>query len=244
MNDTGAPTGQGYDFKIMTQNPDKTANIDGASDSVIFDYAREARVGLPEAVFSEGKPERVLVSLLDKFSGGEPPVLFTRLDETRASLVPAEIMSKYDYDPVSGTAFAAKYPPRKGSVAIVSAGAADAPVARECARTLEYLGLDFSLYEDRGVAGLWRLVQSLPEINSHDVVIVVAGMEGALASVIGGLSPKPIFAVPTSVGYGAGEKGSAALAGMLSSCAPGITVLNIDNGYGAACAAARVARLL
>lgn len=221
-----------------------TEKIVGANEPVLFDYSRTARTGLPEAVFSEGKPSRALIDLLDKFSSGKPPILFTRLDEERTKLVPPAIMGAYDYDPVSRTAFAAKLPPREGSVAIVSAGSADAPVARECARTLEYLGLRYSLFEDRGVAGLWRLVQALPEINAHNVVVVVAGMEGALASVVGGLTPKPIFAVPTSIGYGAGEKGKAALFGMLASCAPGVAVMNIDNGYGAACAAARVVGIL
>ncbi|MDE5833737.1 MAG: nickel pincer cofactor biosynthesis protein LarB [Desulfovibrio sp.] len=212
---------------------------------VLFDYGRAARIGLPEAVYSQGKPFPILVSLLEKFAAGEPPILFTRLDEEVAGRVPPEIMSEYDYDPVSRTAFVRPLPPRaKGSVGVLSAGSADAPVARECARTLEYLGIKFALYEDRGVAGLWRVIQSLPDINSHDAVIVTAGMEGALASVIGGLCPKPVYAVPTSIGYGAGANGEAALLGMLSSCASGVAVLNIDNGYGAACAAARVLGIL
>lgn len=212
---------------------------------VLFDFGRRARVGLPEAVYSQSKPLDALIGLLKKFASGEPPILFTRLDEERARLVPPEIMAVYDYDPVSRTAFARALPPRpKGSVAVIAAGAADAFVSRECARTLEYLGIKFTLYEDCGVSALWRVVERLPEINAHDAIVVVAGMEGALASVVGGLSPKPIFAAPTSVGYGVGEKGRAALAGMLSSCAPGVAVLNIDNGYGAACAAARVVGLL
>ncbi|MDR2442422.1 MAG: AIR carboxylase family protein, partial [Deltaproteobacteria bacterium] len=109
---------------------------------------------------------------------------------------------------------------------------------------LEYLGFDFDLYEDSGVAGLWRLAGVLEEINRHDVVIVVAGLDAALASVLGGLTPKPIIAVPTSVGYGRARGGESALSSMLVSCAPGVCVTNIDNGYGAACAAARVLNLL
>ena len=218
---------------------------DGDLSGIIFDYGRVARVGLPEAVYSEGKPLAALVGLLGKFASGDPPILFTRLAPERAAQAPPEIMAAYDYDPVSRTAFAASLPHRKGfSAAVISAGAADAPVARECARTLQYLGLEHRLYEDCGVAALWRLTRRLEDINASDAVIVIAGMEGALASVVGGLTPKPIFAVPTSAGYGAGEKGRAALIGMLSSCAPGVAVLNIDNGYGAACAAARIAGLL
>ena len=214
-------------------------------EGIIFDYGRKARIGLPEAVFSQGKPLPTLIALLEKFAAGDPPILFTRLSEERAMLIPPDILAKYDYDPVSATAFAATLPPKTSlSAALISAGAADAPVCRECARTLQYLGIGFGLFEDCGISALWRVVQRLDEINSHDVIIVFAGMEGALASVVAGLSPKPIFAVPTSVGYGAGIGGKAALLGMLSSCAPGVAVMNIDNGYGAACAAARIAGLL
>ena len=212
---------------------------------VLFDYARPARIGLPEAVFCEKKPFSVLKSLLEKFASGTPPILFTRLSEDQFAAVPVNIQKAYDYDPLSRTAFAAVCPSSiKGSVGIISAGSADAPVALEAARTLEYLGISHFLYEDCGISALWRLTEKLPSINDKQVLIVIAGMEGALASVVGGLSSKPIFAVPTSVGYGAGAGGKAALTGMLASCAPGIAVLNIDNGYGAACAAARVMNLL
>jgi NCAIR mutase (PurE)-related protein len=117
-------------------------------------------------------------------------------------------------------------------------------VAREAARTLHFLGYSHNLYEDTGVAGLWRLAGRLEEINSHQVVIVVAGLDAALASVLGGLSARPIVAVPTSVGYGLARAGESALASMLVSCAPGVSVMNIDNGYGAACAAVRILNLL
>lgn len=213
-------------------------------EHVLFDYARIARTGLPEAVFCERKPLEVLIQLLRTFANGKPPILFTRLWPQTFSLLPEDLATIYNYDPVSGTAFVAALPKRDGrGVGIVSAGSADAQVSQEAARTLEYLGIPFALYEDCGVSGLWRLTEKLPSINSHDVIIVIAGMEGALASVLGGLSPKPIFAVPTSVGYGVSKGGRAALNAMLSSCAAGITVLNIDNGYGAACAAARVENL-
>lgn len=208
---------------------------------VLFDYARTARVGLPEAVFCEKKPLPILQGILERFSTGDPPILFTRLKAEIYKKLPGQLMSGYDYDEVSATAYAARMPARPGgSVAVISAGSADAPIAREALRTLEYLGIRTALFEDCGISALWRLTEKLAEINEHSAVIVIAGMEGALASVIGGLCPLPIFAVPTSVGYGVGADGRAALSGMLASCAPGISVLNIDNGYGAACAAARV----
>ena len=190
---------------------------------ILFDHARTARIGLPEAVFCEGKPFEALVELLSRFGRGSGhPVLFTRLAPDVFARVPAEIRAGYDYHPLSRTAFGDALPPKgKGRVAVISAGTADGFVAWEAARTLAYLGIGHKLFEDCGVAGLWRL-------------------DAALVSVMGGLTPKPIFGVPTSVGYGAAQGGRAALASMLSSCAPGVGIMNIDNGYGAACAAARV----
>ena len=212
---------------------------------VLFDFARTGRIGLPEAVFCQGKPLNVLIDLLRRFSSGKPPILFTRLASDVWQGLPQDARASYDHDALSSTAFAARMPKNdKGKVAIVSAGAADAPVSHEAARTLDYLGITNTIFEDCGVAGLWRLAHHLEQINDHDAVIVVAGMEGALASVVGGLCPRPIFAVPTSLGYGVSSGGKAALDGMLASCAPGISCLNIDNGYGAACAAARVVNLL
>lgn len=212
---------------------------------ILFDHARRARIGLPEAVFCEGKPKETLVALLRRFPRGcGEPILFTRLAPEVFAALPDEVRRGYDYDALSRTAFGERLPERAGgSVAVVSAGAADAPVAREAARTLDYLGIAHTLFEDCGVAGLWRLGERLPAINAHSAVIAVAGLEGALASVLGGLTPLPVFAVPTSVGYGVAKGGTAALSGMLASCAPGVAVLNIDNGYGAACAAARVVNL-
>ena len=216
------------------------------SPSVLFDHARTARLGLPEAVFSEGKPQDVLEDLLRRFGKGSGrPVLFTRLEaEVLEQVAPLGV--EYDYDPVSRTAWGEKMPKSKGGgrAAIVSGGTSDASVAREAARTLEFLGFDRTLYEDSGVAGLWRLSGALEEINDHDVVVVVAGLDAALASVLGGLTPKPVIAVPTSVGYGRARGGESALSSMLVSCAPGVSVANIDNGYGAACAAARILNLL
>lgn len=213
--------------------------------SITFDFGRPARIGLPEAVFCEGKPHHVLVDLLTKFSSKkDTPILFTRLDAEVFHSLPPDIKAAYRYDAVSRTAFVETFPLRKtGTVAVVSAGTADSFVSHEAARTLEYLGFPFLLFEDCGVAGLWRLTERLDAINDCDCIIVVAGLDAALASVLGGLTARPIFAVPTSVGYGVANGGKTALSSMLASCAPGIAVLNIDNGYGAACAAARVINL-
>ena len=136
---------------------------------------------------------------------------------------PEAIRHGYDYHPLSRTAFGDTLPPKtKGRVAVVSAGTADSFVAWEAVRTLVYLGVEHQIFEDCGVAGLWRLAERLEEINTCSAVIVVAGLDAALLSVMGGIMPKPIFGVPTSVGYGVAQGGKAKLASMLSSCAPGV----------------------
>ena len=212
---------------------------------VLFDHARTARIGLPEAVFCQGKPLQALRELMENLGpGSERPALFTRLDPEVFAQMPESIQTGMNYHALSRTAFARPCPPcGTRRVAVVSAGTADGAVTWEAARTLEYLGIVHQVYEDCGVAGLWRLADRIGEINSFDAVIVVAGLDAALATVLGGLTGKPVFAVPTSVGYGVASHGQAALFSMLSSCAPGVAVLNIDNGYGAACAAARVVHL-
>lgn len=209
---------------------------------VVFDYARQARIGLPEAVYCQGKPRATILRLLEQFrAGSQHPVLFTRLTVDIVGELRPEIRESIDYHALSRTAWGEKMPSRHhGRVAIVTAGTSDSAVAWEAARTLEYLGISHDIIEDCGVAGLWRLIDRLPEIEEHDVVIVVAGLDAALASVMGGLTARPVIAVPTSVGYGVASDGVAALNSMLASCAPGVPVMNIDNGYGAACAAARM----
>lgn len=213
---------------------------------VVFDQDRLARIGLPEAVFCQGKPTATVAGLLRRFARGSgQPVLFTRLAPEIFDGLPADLRDGVDYHEVSRTAFGETLPRRpKARVAVVSAGTADGPVTWEAARTLTYLGIENTVFEDAGVAGVWRLLDRMADINAHDVVIAVAGMDAALASVLGGLTPRPLVAVPTSVGYGQARGGETALNSMLASCAPGVAVLNIDNGYGAACAAARVVNLL
>ena len=222
-----------------------------------FDNDRPKRIGLPEAVFCEGKPRRALHTLLQRFAQDKSaPILFTRLSQDVFYSFEEEITRAYDYDALSRTAWNAKMPQRpEGCTAIVSAGTADGAVggagrddrgtpfgavAREVSRTLTYLGWTCERFEDCGVAGLWRIQSVINDINKADVVIVAAGLDAALASVLGGLTSRPLIAVPTSVGYGVAQGGHAALSSMLSSCAPGLAVMNIDNGYGAACAAARI----
>jgi len=209
---------------------------------VIFDHNRAARIGLPEAVFCEGKSEGSVHALLAEFTAeAAAPVLFTRLAPTVLATAPAAARERLDYHALSRTAFTRSLPARTtGRVAVVSAGTADGAVTWEAARTLAYLGIAHTVFEDCGVAGLWRLVDRIGEINDHDAIIVVAGLDAALASVLGAMTPKPVLAVPTSVGYGVAADGAAALNSMLASCAPGVAVLNIDNGYGAACAASRI----
>lgn len=219
---------------------------DRTMHGILFDHARTARVGLPEAVFGQNKSRESLTHLLETFGReGAEPILFTRLDPELFRSLPQALQSRYHFHELSRTAFTRPLPPRsKGTVAVVSAGTADGQVTWEAAKTLEYLGICHEVYEDNGVAGLWRLTSNLDTLNGFDVIIVVAGLDAALASVMGGLTSRPVFGVPTSVGYGMAKGGEAALSSMLVSCAPGISVLNIDNGYGAACAAARVINLL
>ena len=212
--------------------------------SVTFDHGRIDRIGLPESVYCEGKAFEFVERLVrDHIGPGKPPMLFTRLGpEMHARLAP-ELAAGLDYHPLSRTAVTGAFTAEwLGRAAVVSAGTSDGAVAWEAARTLGYLGIGHTVFEDVGVAGLWRLTSRLEDINAHQAIIVVAGMDAALASVLGGLTSRPMVGVPTSVGYGAAQGGHVALGAMLASCAPGICVMNIDNGYGAACAVARILR--
>jgi len=214
---------------------------------ICFDYSRNARIGLPEAVFCQGKDPKIIQNLLSEFSkNNETSILFTRLEEHIFRSFPKDIQDGVNYHALSRTAFSRPLAPHAShkKVAIISAGSADASVVWESAKTLEYLGISHSIFEDCGVAGLWRILDKLEEIQKHHIIIAVAGLDAALISVLGGLVDKPIFAVPSSVGYGMAKNGESALSSMLVSCAQGIAVMNIDNGYGAACAAARILNML
>ena len=206
-----------------------------------IDFQRTERLGFGEAVFCTDKSPRQINEILVAVQNDGSPILMTRLSEAKFDALDAAHRDAMDYDPVSETGFFrfAQTPGRSGRVAVVTAGTSDARIAREASRTLEFNGEEATLFFDVGVAGLWRLTSRLGEIKAHPIVIAVAGMDAALVSVLGGLIPGILIGVPTSTGYGAARNGETALGASLSSCAPGVTICNIDNGYGAACAALR-----
>lgn len=210
-------------------------------NKVIFDFDRLTRTSVPEAVFCQNKSKEVVLSLLEDFSRPDAQaILFTRLDENIFNSSSGELKKQYSFDPLSRTAFCKKLSyNHSAKVAIVSAGTADGFVTWEAARTLEFMNVPYTVFEDCGVAGLWRLESKIEDINRHELIIAVAGMEAALGSVLAGLSPRPIIAVPTSVGYGVCDHGKTALNSLLACCSPGLAVVNIDNGFGAACTAAK-----
>jgi NCAIR mutase (PurE)-related protein len=208
----------------------------------VLDFERRDRIGLDEAVFSAGKSPAQLDAILAEAAAQGASMLLTRLDPSKFIALDAALRDQLDYCPVSETAVFGTRPEAAstGRVAVVCAGTSDVPVAWEAVRTLAFNGEAAPLIADVGVAGLWRLTRRLDEIRATPVIIVAAGMDAALPSVLAGLVPGVVIAVPTSVGYGVAAGGRAALDAILSSCAPGITVVNIDNGYGAACAALRL----
>lgn len=211
----------------------------------VVDHHRALRQGVPEVILGEGKSAEQIVAIARELARSGQNVLVTRIDEVKASALVAEI-PEMRHNRTARTCSFEQSPiePDPGSnVALVSAGTSDMPVAEECAETMRMLGVRFERVFDVGVAGIHRLLHKRPLLDSASVIIVVAGMEGALASVIGGLVDMPVIAVPTSIGYGVAQQGMTALFGMLTSCASGITVVNIDNGFGAAFAAARILRL-
>ena len=216
------------------------------STAITLDLERRARIGIEEAVLCEGKTPAQLADILARAEEAERSLLLTRLAAAQRDALPKALAERIDYEALSRTGvFGTVAAPRgEAQVAIVSAGTSDQPVCREAARTLAYHGHPSVEIGDVGVAGLWRLMDRIDEIRAYPVVIVVAGMDAALPSVVGGLVPGLVIAVPTSTGYGVASGGSAAMAAMLASCAPGIAVVNIDNGYGAACAALRALPLL
>ena len=207
----------------------------------ILDLDREARTGVPEAVFASGKSVEQLGSIVEDTIRAGRRLLVTRLDADKAAAL-AGFGDALRYDAASrtaevGPAGAVSAPL---AVAVVAAGTSDMPVAREAVRSLAFFGEGALLVADVGVAGLWRLLERIEEVRRCRVVIAVAGMEGALFSVLAGLVTAPVIAVPTSVGYGVAEGGRAALSSALAACAPGIVAVNIDNGFGAAAAAVKI----
>jgi NCAIR mutase (PurE)-related protein len=207
-----------------------------------LDGDRAARTGEPETIFCQGKTPAQVAEILQQLLQMHPEenILGTRADEA-AYLAARELVPDVCYDEMARVLYVRRTDETDGrSVAVVSAGTADMPVAEEAALCASLLGHDVVRIYDVGVAGVHRLLAHEETIRACDVVIVVAGMEGALASVVGGLVASPVIAVPTSVGYGSSFEGLAALLAMLNSCANGVGVVNIDNGFGAACLADKI----
>jgi hypothetical protein len=208
---------------------------------VILDLARENRTGLAEAVFCNGKSQSQLETICNQVDADKRSMLFTRFDSSQFSFLDQKFPGLINYDPVSQTGISHPREMKSDThVAVITGGSSDVPVAREATKTLEYYGQPALVIDDVGVAGLWRLVDRVKDIEQMKVAICIAGMDAALPTVLGGLIPCSIIAVPTSVGYGMAKNGETALRSLLVSCAPGLTVVNIDNGYGAACAAIRL----
>jgi pyridinium-3,5-biscarboxylic acid mononucleotide synthase len=240
---------------LLEQVKDGATGIDAAVDRLRnlpfedlgfakIDHHRALRHGMPEVVFGKGKTSGQVVELACRLLESERNILITRADPAMAEQVTARI-PQAEYFPLSGAirVWRDRTVRGKGKIAVVSAGTSDIPVAEEAQVTAEVMGNEVDVIYDIGVAGIHRLMSNRERLTAARVVVVCAGMEGALPSVVGGLVSCPVIAVPTSVGYGASFHGVAALLGMLNSCASNVTVVNIDNGFGAAYVASLINRL-
>lgn len=240
---------------LLQQVADGRMDPTGALDALSFapyeslgyatvDHHRALRQGYPEVIYGQGKTPEQVVGIAERIVARGDGVLATRLSPEAGELLMRTIPGM-SYNTVARTAFLegrAEPPTGRGTILIVTAGTSDLPVAEEASVTAAALGNRVARLTDVGVAGLHRILSRRDELNEASVVIVIAGMDGALPSVVGGLVNCPVIAVPTSVGYGASFHGLAALLTMLNSCASGVTVVNIDNGFGAAVAASRINR--
>ena len=214
-------------------------------DFAKIDFHRKLRQGTAEIIYGAGKTSEQIIEIVrTMLQGGQKTILITRMDEQKAGDVEAEVgaIAKFDYHKDARLAIVGEIPAPDGlgKIVVATGGTSDIPVAEEAALTAQALGNEVVRLYDVGVAGLHRLLSHLDEVMSATVIIAIAGMEGALASVIGGLADCPVIAVPTSVGYGAAFEGLSALLSMLNSCASGVSVVNIDNGFGAAYQASMV----
>lgn len=211
------------------------------ASEVTLDFDREKRTGFSEAVMCTAKSISQLQTILQQVTEKQSATLFTRLAPDKFAEMESIFPATLEYDPVSQTATYKQAPLENDSIdiAVITAGSSDIPVAREAMRTLRFYGADCLEVNDVGVAGLWRLTERLPEIKDLPAMICVAGMDAALPTILAGLVPGLVIAVPTSTGYGIARNGETALNALLCSCAPGVVVVNIDNGFGAACAALR-----
>jgi NCAIR mutase (PurE)-related protein len=244
----GAPRGPGIPNEALpASSPGTEPGAAGVplGEFALLDVDRRRRTGVPEVVFAEGKTPEQIFGLLAELRAHDPeaPALATRCPagvlEVAAGRFPGEAVH---VDDVAGTVAVGALPPARGNVLVVTAGTTDLKVARECAATLAVLGVGVSVLADVGVAGLGRLLSRLADLRAADCVVVAAGMDGALPSVVAGLVSAPVIGLPTSVGYGVAAGGLAAAASMLASCSPGLVVVNIDNGFGAAVHAAKIIR--
>jgi len=215
-----------------------------AMDVACIDHHRGIRKGASEVIFGEGKEVEDILSIMERMMAQEENVLITRLSPEKAEKI-RERYPEAEYHRRSRVLMLRLYPSGtrgKGTILVISAGTSDIPIAEEAAVTARFLGHQVDTLYDVGISGLHRLLGYKEKLFGASVIIVVAGMEGALPSVVGGLVDKPVIAVPSSIGYGASFQGMAALLGMLNSCASGVTVVNIDNGFGAGYAASLMNR--
>lgn len=213
-------------------------------DIAKLDFQRKNRRGFPETIFCQGKEDFALVEIFKAFAQRNESVIGTRASKDQYELI-KEALPYAKYNPTARI-ISLEYEKKEkiGNIAVCTGGTADLFVAEEAALTAEFFGARVNRYYDIGVSGIHRMLSKIDEIKKANVIIAIAGMEGALATVLAGLVDKPIIAVPTSVGYGASFKGISALLTMLSTCAEGISVVNIDNGYGAAYASCQINKLI
>lgn len=221
----------------------KHLNYETIGDFAKIDHHRQLRTGFPEVIWSEGKTPEQIISIMEIMREKSPLVMATRLNSETAQTLQATITDLRYYPLAKIAAIGQISRQYKGKISIVTAGTADLPIAEESAITAELCGFTVERLWDVGVAGIHRLLNHQHLITSADVLIVVAGMEGALPSVVAGLANCPVIAVPTSIGYGTSFGGLSALLTMLNSCATGIGVVNIDNGFGAAMLAGQILRV-
>ena len=225
---------------------EQNASLEADLGEIRLDLDRSLRCGVPEIIYAPGKTVEQIGAAMKAMRRAGQPALVSRIDPSQQEALQQEFPQAVVYPQARILALGEGVPSSGagvGGISIVSAGTSDLPVAEEAAVTAEWMGARVARFPDLGVAGLHRLTRRLDEIREARVLIVVAGMEGALPSVLGGLVDLPLIAVPTSVGYGASLEGVTALLAMMSSCVLGITVVNIDNGVGAGVAAARINRL-
>lgn len=217
------------------------------NEEIRLDFQRPERVGFNEAILCARKSDAQLETIMDRVLERGESCLMTRLESEVFDRLSDDHRARIDYDPVSRMGYFNWTPPRiseAAQIAVVSAGSSDMPQAAEVIRTLTYFGAPTRQFIDIGVAGLWRLLDNVGDLQKFPVIVAIAGMDGALPSVLGGLVPGVIICLPTSTGYGVSHGGQTALNAALASCAPGLAVVNIDNGYGAACAAFRALNMV